>query len=200
MSTPWIASYLALWVVVFILITITLALARQVGFLFARVPDRSSRFSAVGPAVGARIQKTRVTDLRGREIRVPDAQAARTILLCISPFCNTCGELAPALVEFCKNESHRGTLLLVGIFGSEEKSRGFATQHGLTDIPYTVSNPLIKALDVRIGPFAIVVDRVGTVLAKGVVNHKEHIYGLLGVEARGTAPATSQLHDAPPTL
>ena len=90
--------------------------------------------------------------------------------------------------------------MLVGIFGSEEKNRGFATQHGLTDIPYTVSNPLIKALDVRIGPFAIVVDRVGTVLAKGVVNHKEHIYGLLGVEARGTAPATSQLHDAPPTL
>lgn len=86
-GAAWIASYVALWCAVLVLVVAVIALLRQVGVLHARLAPMGTHFAGEGPDVGS---KAPAVGLRY------DA-TAMSVVAFTSPTCTVCHELRPSL-------------------------------------------------------------------------------------------------------
>ena len=90
MHGPWLAAFVALWVVVCVLSIAVVALLRQIGVLHQRIAPMGTHFAGEGPEL----------DSPAPGIGIEWSQSALTILLFTSGTCTLCREMKPALDVF----------------------------------------------------------------------------------------------------
>lgn len=205
MSSLLIINEALQWVVLIALGVAGLALARQVGVLHVRVAPAGALDGDRGPAVGDVAPPMAVTTLDGRPFTVGGASASAglRLLMFVSAQCPMCKTLIPVAKSFAAAE--RISLVFVG---DDELpiQKSLVAAQGLDAYPFVNSGDVGRLFEVDKLPHAVLMDGAGKVLAKGLVNSREHLESLIVSHEMGVAsvqdyiaglkPATAHPHVA----
>ena len=187
MTQALLVTVLVLWLVVIALVVAVFALTRQIGVLYERVAPMGALMMDEGPKVGDLSPMFNLTTLSGARVQVGAPGAHSTLVFFVSPTCPVCKKLLPVLRSSAKVESTWLRVLLASD-GDEAKQRAFYEKAELSDFPYVLSSDLGMAFRVGKLPFAVLIDELGKVRAKGLINSREQLESLftakdLGVES-----------------
>jgi methylamine dehydrogenase accessory protein MauD len=178
MSGWWLASYLVLWAMVIALALLLLALARQIGTLHLRLGPRGAlELDEEGPPLGEAPEAADRRDLEGRPVAV-GGPGDPQLLLFVSPGCPICREVLPSLPVAAR----AGGMDARVVIDSGTGDPGDAIRSG--DIPAVVAPDVARAYRIPGTPYAVVLDRLGVVRAKGTVNNLEQLEGLVDTGRR----------------
>lgn len=183
-----IVSNVLLWALVLVLSAAVFALARQVGVLNERVAPAGALMPTSGPRVGETVESIPVTDLDRNALVIGGPTALPTLLMWVSPTCPVCRELVPTARRLAATENLR--LVFASDGDTEEQHRKYASEMGIDDYPYVISQPLGITFGVSKLPFAAIIDEAGVLASKGLVNTREHLDSL--VEATHSEHKTIQ--------
>lgn len=183
-----LVSNVLLWLAVVALGLLVLALLRQIGVLHERVAPAGALVSRGGPAVGETAPVLEVPDWNARPTRVGgrDADGRRTLLFFVSPACPVCKSLLPAVRSLVAGEG-RALRLVFASDGPREEHEAFVRAEALDRESYILSAPLGLSWQVGALPYAALLDAEGIVVAKGLVNTREHLESLFEAERHGVA-------------
>ncbi len=183
-----VVSNLVLWVLVLVLAGVVLALLRQVGLLHERIAPAGALVGGERPAVGEQAPVLEVESWSGERVRVGgvEPQGLETLLFFVSPTCPVCKSLLP-VVRRVRDAEGPGLRLLLASDGPREEHLSFVEAHELTRDPYLLSQALGLAYQVGRLPTAILLDAQGVVVARGLVNQREHLESLFEARDRGVA-------------
>jgi methylamine dehydrogenase accessory protein MauD len=185
-----------LWVVVICLSLAVLALARQVGVLHERVAPAGALLSGAGPGVGEQSPRLEVHAMAGNAITVggtlPTGKAL--LMLFVSQTCPICKKLIPIAMDFARSE--RLQVLFVGDADVNEQKKLIA-QFGLDEERFVNGSQIGMAYRVDKLPYAVLLDDLGVIAAKGLVNSREHFESLIVAKETGFASIQSYLKAQP---
>jgi methylamine dehydrogenase accessory protein MauD len=175
MSGWWLTSYVVLWVLVALLTLVVVALARQVGTLHLRLGPRGAlELDDEGPALGEAPEAITVIDLGGREAAL-GGPGEPQLLLFVSPGCPVCREVLPSLPAAAR--AGRLTPYVIVDAGREESAESY--RHERIGAPVLAAPEVARDYRVPGTPYAVVLDAMGVVRAKGTVNTLEQLEGLV---------------------
>ena len=181
-------SNLVLWVLVLVLSTVVLALARQLGVLHERIAPAGALMLNRGLTVGEPAPVLELADLDGRAHRLgsPRADGRSTLLVFVSPSCPVCKSLLAAVKSSASDERSWMDVILASD-GDRSEQLEFVRAQGLNGVPYIVSSALGLAYQVSRLPFAALLDEQGILRARGLVNSREHLESLFEAKRLGVA-------------
>lgn len=178
MLTSLIISQILSWVVILILGTALLALARQVGVLHMRVAPAGALTTAGGPEVGEQAGAIAAQTLDGRTTIVGgEAHGTKLrLLMFVSAACPLCKALIPAAKSFAHDER-----IVLSFVGDDEPDiqREMIAKQGLERYSFINGPEVGQAFGVGKLPYAVLLDEHGAVLSKGLVNSREHLESLV---------------------
>jgi methylamine dehydrogenase accessory protein MauD len=186
MTGIWLVSYVVLWLVVLALVVMVLSLARLVGRLHQRIGPVGAFVTDQGPEVG----ETFADSLAGIVSTDPDLAFPREkdlLLVFVAPDCRTCADLLRDLRPFAVRLRGRLDVRLVSTVSDLEDNAEFATRARRSGLTFQAHPRLAEALAIRSTPYGIWIDERGTVSAKGLLNHTEHLESLLNARQSGFA-------------
>ncbi len=186
MSTLMIVNEVLQWLVLGALVLAGLALARQVGVLHVRVAPAGALDANRGPAVGDKAPPLALATLDGRAFTVGGASPGRAnrLLMFVSAQCPMCKTLIPVAKSFAAAE--RVELVFVGDDDAGVQ-QALVTAQGLEAYPFVNSGEVGRLFEVDKLPHAVLLGGDGTVLAKGLVNSREHLESLIVSHEMGVA-------------
>jgi methylamine dehydrogenase accessory protein MauD len=197
--TPVTITLALLWVVVICLGVAVLALARQVGVLHERVAPAGALISGSGPGVGEQSPRIEVHALAGNAITIGGTLATgkAVLMLFVSQTCPICKKLIPIALDFARSE--RLDVLFVGDADLAEQKK-LISQFGIAENRF-INGPEI-GMTYRIDklPYAVLLDDLGVIAAKGLVNSREHFESLIIAKETGFASIQSYLKAQPETV
>jgi methylamine dehydrogenase accessory protein MauD len=169
MEGIWLISYIVLWLIALSLIVLVLLLYRQLGIMYLGSAEGVSRD---GLARGTAAPDFSLTDQYGNAQRLAAYRGKPTALLFGSPNCGPCRLLIPQLHEWAKKHPAVSVLWLNA--ATPEESARFVSEVGATlpVAPYSPETKLLDTYKVRVTPFLFMLDEVGVIRAKGLVNNK----------------------------
>jgi methylamine dehydrogenase accessory protein MauD len=178
MLTALIVSQILSWLVIVALGVALLALARQVGILHMRVAPAGALTTGRGPAVGEPAPRLDLATIDGEPLLIGGRLAAgrRRLLLFVSAQCPLCKTLIPFAKSFAKDE--RVDLVLVGD-DETDIQRSLIARFGLEAFPFVNGPRTGLAFEVDKLPHAVLLDENGIILARGLVNSREHLESLV---------------------
>ena len=182
MMTALVISEILQWIVLAALVVAGLALARQVGVLHVRVAPAGALDAGKGPAVGEAAPHLHVTTLDGKAITVGNVGAGMRLLMFVSAQCPLCKSLIPVAKSFAAAE--RVELVFVGD-DAPDIQRAMIAQHDMDAYPFINSSDVGRAFEVDKLPHAVLLGAGGRVLAKGLVNSREHLESLITAHEMG---------------
>ncbi len=206
MSSLMIINEALQWLVLGALVLAGLALARQVGVLHVRVAPAGALDANRGPAVGEGAPPLALATLDGRPFTVggPGPSRANRLLMFVSAQCPMCKSLIPVAKSFAAAE--RIDLVFIGDDDVPAQQALVASQ-GLEAYPFVNSGEVGRLFEVDKLPHAVLLDSAGIVLAKGLVNSREHLESLIVSHEMGVAhvqdyiaglkPASARAQGAP---
>lgn len=177
-------SVVLLWLAVLALGLLVWALSRQVGVLFERVAPMGALVTDAGPAVGQPSPIFDLTGLQSEQVVIGGPQAQPTLLFFLAPTCPVCKKLIPILKHLARDEA--SALRVVLASDGEGDHLQFMRDQGLQAMPYLLSTELGMSYRVSRLPYAVLMDRQGTVRAKGLVNSREQLDSLLNAHDMDT--------------
>jgi methylamine dehydrogenase accessory protein MauD len=188
MTQALLVSNVVLWVAVVLLAGVVAALVRQIGVLYERVAPAGALMVSKGPAVGEASPVVRAEDLAGiaHDVGGVRADGRSTLLFFLSPTCPVCKTLLPVLRSIGRAEAGWLEIVFAGD-GAREEHAAFVTQHRLERFTYVLTPTLGISYQVGKLPYAVLLDAAGVVLAKGLVNTREHLESLFEARERGVA-------------
>ncbi|MGH2724843.1 MAG: methylamine dehydrogenase accessory protein MauD [Actinomycetota bacterium] len=185
MSGWWLASYVVLWGLVVVLALVVLALARQVGTLHLRLGPRGAlEMDEEGPPLGEAPEPIDALDTGGRPVQIAGPGTAQ-LLLFVSPGCPVCREVLPSLPAVARTGLMAPVVVSDGD-GSE------ATLPGRLDAPVVAGPDIARGFGIPGTPYAVVLDGLGVVRAKGTVNNLEQMEGLVDTARRRLTEAAGE--------
>ncbi len=165
MTTPFLISYVALWVLVLAQFLAIFALFHH--FAQTYLTSREGRANQ-GPAVGSKLKPVPIEDVEGNPWLVP-AVGQPTLVVFASTTCKLCAKLKADLANFVGE--HRNIRPIVLCAGSQKEVRRWAsTLAGLMPVVQDRKYKLAASLGIGMTPFLVGVDGHGTVRVKGLVN------------------------------
>ena len=189
-------SVVLLWLAVLALGLLVWALSRQVGVLFERVAPMGALVTDAGPAVGQPSPIFDLTGLQSEQVVIGGPQAQPTLLFFLAPTCPVCKKLIPILKHLARDEA--SALRVVLASDGEGDHLQFMRDQGLQAMPYLLSTELGMRYRVSRLPYAVLMDRQGTVRAKGLVNSREQLDSLLNAQDMGNPPIQHYLGEPAP--
>jgi methylamine dehydrogenase accessory protein MauD len=190
LENPFQVSVVVLWIVVLPLGFLVLAHSRLIGLLLQRIGPGIARSVGEGPPVGTRIEKLQATTLLGQAWTRRFPVASESLAIFISPQCQACNELMPHVKDFLIRFGSRAELHLFSLLGDPAMNRAYVDFAKLEDTSYLIADRLAAKLQVTGTPYGFKLDKNGVILAKGIVNHFEHLVSLWNM-----ADSTSELPD-----
>lgn len=161
MTGWWAAAFVILWVLVFVLAVVVVALARQVGTLHLRLGPRGAlEIDTEGPPLGEAPPALPATASDGSRVVIGGPGPKRLVLFS-SDTCPVCREVAPGIPV-----AARAARMTPQVVHDPELERRY-------EVPGT--------------PFLLVIDELGVVRAKGTVNDLEQVEGLVDTALRRLA-------------
>ena len=190
MTGALIAAIALLWVLVIGLTVLVVALLRQVGLLHERLGPVGALTLPGGPQVGNAAPRFDLEAIDGRAVSVGGPSGGRsTLLFFLSPSCPICKSLLPVIKSIAREEGDRLQIILASD-GDIEAQRRMVEKENLGDFPLVLSTPLGMAYQVSKLPHAVLIDEQSLIVAKGLVNNREHLESLF--EARDLGVASLQ--------
>lgn len=182
-----LTSQILIWIAVIALGVLGIALARQVGVLHERIAPAGALSLHQTVNVGDVVNPMQLTALDGATVAIGGTRAGRSqLLFFVSPDCPVCKSLLPVFKSAAASESDWLDAVLASD-GDESKQRRMIMQHGLSSIPFVLSESLGRSLGVAKLPYAVLIDEAGKVAALGLVNTREHLESLFEAKERGVA-------------
>ncbi len=176
-------AVVALWIVVILQTGVIFALARQVGILFERVAPVGAMISSSGPELGEKVPALALPNLNGPPLTLGEGGRAQLVFF-LSTSCPICKALLPALKSIRADEAGWLDVILASD-GREALHRRLIESEGLAAFPYALSPELGMRFMVAKLPFAVLIDKGGTVAAKGLVNSREQLESLFTASETG---------------
>ena len=170
----WVASYVALWLLVAVLCATVVALARQIGTLHLRLGPRGAlELDDEGPALGDALEPLEASDTLGRPLTIA-APGEQQMLLFVSPACPVCEQVLPSMAAIRAGSDLTPLRARRRRRGVEPPaSTAVAWPHR-----WCRAAELAARLEVPGTPYVLVLDGDGVVRAKGTVNNLEQMEGL----------------------
>jgi methylamine dehydrogenase accessory protein MauD len=168
---------------------VVLALTRQIGVLHERIAPAGALTLSGGIKAGESVPDLELDALGGERIKLRSfAAAGRGVLVFfLSPTCPVCKSLIPVVTRIAKEERGWLDLLFASDGGTRAEHEAYVADRGLSSFPYVLSQPLGMALQVGKLPYAALIDEHGVLVAKGLVNTREHLESLLEARRLGVA-------------
>jgi methylamine dehydrogenase accessory protein MauD len=110
----------------------------------------------------------------------------------VSPTCPLCKALLPVLKASQRSESSWLQIVLASD-GDERVHADFRKSHGLQSFLYVLSPALGIAYQINRLPYAVLLDEHGVVLARGLINSREHLESLFEAKRLGVASVQDYL-------
>ncbi len=186
MMTVLIISEILQWVVLIAIVVAGLALARQIGVLHMRVAPAGAMDAGRGPAIGEAAPRLDVTTLDGRPLTIGGSveQGRLRLLMFVSAQCPLCKGLIPVAKSFAAAE--RIDLVFVGDDDAAAQ-RAMIAKFDMAAYPFVNNATVGLAFEVDKLPHAVLLDATGKMLAKGLVNSREHFESLIVSHEMGVA-------------
>ncbi len=177
-------SNILLWVVVLVQLGVIFALARQIGILFERVSPVGAMISDAGPALGDKVAALELPNLNGPGLTLGQAEGRSQLIFFLSTSCPICKALLPALKSIRTDEQSWLDVILASD-GREQLHRRLIETEKLGAFPYVLSSELGMSFKVSKLPFAVLIDKDGKVVTKGLVNSREQLESLFTASETG---------------
>lgn len=192
--TAFMMSYWLLWALVIALSLVVLALARQIGVLHDRIAPTGALMLAKGLSVGQAAPIVTASDLDGgtRQIGAASADGRNTLVMFVSPTCPLCKVLLPVLKASQRSENAWLQIILASD-GEERAQVEFRKRQSLQAFPYVLSPALGISYQINRLPYAVLLDERGIVLARGLINSREHLESLFEAKRLGVASVQDYL-------
>ena len=184
-----IVSNVVLWILLVVLALVVFALTRQIGVLHERLAPAGALTLSGGVKAGETLPSLSLTMLDGRNLRLQSfAEQKRGVLLFfLSPTCPLCKALLPVVARVAQEERAWLDLVFASDGGTRAEHEAYVVDRQLESFPYVVSQELGVALQVGKLPYAALIDESGVLVAKGLVNSREHLESLLEAKRLGVA-------------
>jgi methylamine dehydrogenase accessory protein MauD len=196
MASGWLISYIALWCLVLAMGLVILAHSRLLGLLHHRFGPAGAKALADGPKIGERLDSISRARPDGSGWTWTFPARSDLMLIFVSPQCQSCDALMPHIKDFVRTHKE----IQVALFSAlpdRAMNTAFIDYRALHEIVYLMADGLDEQLEVEGTPYAIRVNRKGTVRAKGLVNHYEHLLSLLIEPALPPAPEAKTQESEP---
>jgi methylamine dehydrogenase accessory protein MauD len=182
-------SVVLLWIAVIALAVTVFALARQIGVLHERIAPAGALTLSGGLKPGETAPDLRLATLDGAPLVLrAAADAGRGLLLFfLSPTCPVCRSLLPVVLRMADEERQWLEVVFASDGSTPEEHRAYVRERGLGAFPYVISQELGIAFGVGKLPYAALLDARGVLVAKGIVNTREHLESLLEAQRLGVA-------------
>lgn len=179
-----IVSQVVTWVLLIGVSLALLAVARQVGVLHERVAPVGALTPKQGPAVGGPAPRLLVTTLAGDALEIGGTlrPGARRMLFFVSAACPVCKKLIPFALSFAKAENIE--LIFAGD-DDETAQRKLVAAYGLGDYAFINNGQLGRAFAVDKLPHAVLLGDDGRIVARGLVNSREHLESMVVADETG---------------
>lgn len=178
----WAASYLVLWLLVIVLAVLLVALARQVGTLHMRLGPRGAlEIDDEGPPLGEAPIPIDALDVTGEPVSFGGPGEAQ-LLLFVSATCRVCDEVLPATAVVAV----AGDFVPYVITDAPlDEARSLRSKSARARVVSSVE--ATKRYEIPGTPYAVILDDLGIVRAKGTANNLEQLEGLVDTALRRTA-------------
>lgn len=180
-----LVSQVLLWVLLVGLTLVVAALARQIGVLHERIAPVGALATGRGPDVGDLAPPLQGKLLDGGTVAIggPLAPGMRLrLLLFVSSACPICKKLIPLAKGFARTE--RVEVVFVGDAEPQEQ-RDFVKRFELAGYPFANGPEIGMTFQVERLPYAVLIDGMGMIAAKGLVNSREHLESLVTAHETG---------------
>lgn len=189
-------SVALLWVAVLVLAVLLWAISRQVGVLFERVAPMGALVTDSGPPVGAASPIFQLTGIQSESVQIGGEQAVPSLVFFLSPTCPVCKKLLPVLKAVSHDEQQHLRIVLASD-GEAAEHLQFVQQQNLGNMPYVLSTQLGMEYRVSRLPYAVLLDKHGIVVSKGLVNSREQLDSLLNAHDMQTPTIQQYLSGSP---
>jgi methylamine dehydrogenase accessory protein MauD len=184
-----IVSNIALWIAVVLLALVVYALTRQIGVLHERVAPAGALTLSGGVKAGETAPTLALSTLDGETLQLDSfaANGRGVLLFFLSPTCPVCKSLLPVVTRIAKEERAWLDLVFASDGASRAEHEAYVADRQLENFPYVLSQDLGVAFQVGKLPYAALLDETGVLIAKGLVNTREHIESLFEAKRLGVA-------------
>jgi methylamine dehydrogenase accessory protein MauD len=184
-----LVSNAVLWIVVIALAVIVFALTRQIGVLHERVAPAGALTLSGGVKAGESVPDLELATVSGEPLRLRSfAERGRGVLVFfLSPTCPLCKLLLPVVTRIAREERAWLELLFASDGATLREHQAYVADRGIDAFPYVVSQALGLAFQVGKLPYAALIDESGVLVAKGLVNTREHLESLLEARRLGVS-------------
>jgi len=184
-----LVSNVVLWILVIALAVIVFALTRQIGVLHERVAPAGALTLSGGVKAGESAPDLELATVSGGRLRLKSfAERGRGVLVFfLSPTCPLCKMLVPVVTRIAREEKDWLDLLFASDGATLAEHQAYVAERSLDSFPYVVSQELGMAFQVGKLPYAALIDEAGVLVAKGLVNTREHLESLLEARRLGVA-------------
>ena len=189
-------SVALLWVAVLVLAVLLWAISRQVGVLFERVAPMGALVTDSGPPVGTPSPIFQLTGIQSEPVQIGGEQATPSLVFFLSPTCPVCKKLLPVLKAVAHDERQHLRIVLASD-GEAAEHLQFVQQQSLSSMPYVLSTQLGMEYRVSRLPYAVLLDKQGVVVSKGLVNSREQLDSLLNAHDMQTPTIQQYLSGSP---
>lgn len=169
-------SYAMLWTVALSAVAVSYVMLRQVGLLHERLGPAGAVLPAEGPEIGATIEPARLQAADGSQLRSP-ALEGYTLVVLSSTTCDSCERLAPAVGVLMRSRIPEIGVqeLLVDVADADVALGEYVRRHQLEPDRVGAAGGVGERFSASITPLALILNREGKVLAKGVPNTLEQL-------------------------
>lgn len=188
MSNYLVFAIVAQWALIMALAALVLGLFRQVGILHERLPSAGALSLSGGARPGEEIPAASYATLQGKNLSIGGAAAdgRATLLFFISPTCPMCKSMLPAVLSLASGLS-RTTRLVLASDGDVPLQQRMVEREGLQEYPLVLSMELGRQFGVAKLPYAVLIGADGRLVAKGLVNNREHVESLFEAQRLGVS-------------
>lgn len=194
LSTLWLVSYILLWVLVLGLLLLMVGLLQQMGLVQRQLaqlrvgtpnPDPADLTVPEprddGPHIGTTLPELTFETINGfGPLQLAHSHNGdETLLIVLSPLCETCQGIVAFLNSIVDNGIFHGT---VGVFmnSDEQACQAFLSLFPLhLPVVCDSTREIIMSFKVHNIPFGLLYDSRGTLKAKGVVGNRDELLTLL---------------------
>lgn len=184
--TALVVALILTWLMIAGMALAIAALARQVGVLHERLAPVGALTTGPGPEAGQPSPKLQAETFSGavRAIGARMTPGRAQLLMFVSPTCPVCKKLIPIAQAFGRSE--RLDVLYIGD-GDAASQAGLVERFKIDPSTYASSPEIGMAFQVAKLPYAVLIDDLGVIVAKGLVNSREHLESLIEARERGFA-------------
>lgn len=190
MEGLWFVSYIALWFVATLEGLILIVALRQIGVIYMRIGPRGALAEDIGPKVGEKVPKVIQEDLDGQLVNIGTETKHDTLLVFISAKCSACRNILPGITTLSDNRDKEDIEIVLMSAGDQWPHQD--GQKRIKGVHYVVFPDYINTFKIGATPYALLIDKQGKVLTKGIINNIENLESLLNARDIG-APTAADL-------